>query len=190
MARNHSLSISFIFALLRTGLAAGVGEARGADRGPNFVIGFKSPHNKRGGDNLPERLRGLYDGTTTRTTPNCDIDAVYHAPLTKADKGRERGLSVNSVHLDYLRHIKGIDENPGRLLETLDDLELGDTPTCYGVRTKDAKLIVYPKHPKWTDACDLANDPYELTRLPADGPLATHLRAELAARMKDVTFTP
>jgi arylsulfatase A-like enzyme len=264
------------------------------DKPFSVVVGFKSPHNRRGGENLPERLRTLYEGKTTRKTPNCDIAAVYHAPLTEADKGKERGLSANSVHLDYLRHIKGIDENLGRLLDALDALnladdtvvvyssdngyylgerglgdkralyeeglrlpflvrypklfpkgavvddmvlnidlaptyldlaglpahpgmhgvsfkevarghtpadwrtsflayyrkELGDTPTCHGVRTKDAKLIVYPKHPEWTEVYDLATDPYELTRLPADGPLATRLQAKLDARMKDVNFTP
>lgn len=262
------------------------------DRPFSIVVGFKSPHNRRGGVNLPPRLRDLYDGKTTRTTPNCGIAAVYHPPLTAADAGRDRGLSANAVHLDYLRHIKGIDDNLGRLLDTLDGLgltddtvivyssdngfflgerglgdkralyeeglripmlvryprlfpggevnddlvlnidlaatyldlaglpayagmhgaswkglacgkrpadwrtsflcyyrkELGDTPTCYGVRTADAKLIVYPKHPEWTEVYDLKADPYELERLPADGPLAVRLREELDQRMQAVGF--
>jgi arylsulfatase A-like enzyme len=260
----------------------------------SIVLGFKSPHNKRGGDNLPERLRGLYEGKTTRKTPNCDITAVYHKPLTEEDKGKERGLSANSVHLDYLRHIKGIDDNVGRLLDALDELkladdtvvvyssdngyflgerglgdkralyeeglripfivryprlfpkgklvdemvinqdlaptfldlagvpvpmkmqgasfkqlaqgekpadwrksflsiyrkELGDTPTCHAIRTEDAKLIVYPKNPEWTEVYDLKNDPYELNRLPANGPLAKALEAELKKQMKAVGFKP
>jgi arylsulfatase A-like enzyme len=260
----------------------------------SMVVGFKSPHNKRGGDNLPERLRNLYEGETTRRTPNCGIAAVYHKPLTAADKGRQRGLSANSVHLDYLRHIKGIDENLARLLDALDELELaddtvvvytsdngyflgerglgdkralyeeglripfivryprlfpkgrivdemiinqdlaptfldlaglpahpgmhgasfkdlalgnkpagwrssflayyrkelGDTPTCHAVRTADAKLIVYPGRPEWTEVYDLKSDPYELHRLPADGPLATRLRAELEKQMGAVGFKP
>jgi len=90
----------------------------------SMVIGFKSPHNRRGGENLPERLRNLYEGQTTRRTPNCDLAAIYHKPLTEADKGKERGLSANSVHLDYLRHVKGIDENLGRVLDALDELKL------------------------------------------------------------------
>jgi arylsulfatase A-like enzyme len=66
--------------------------------------------------------------------------------------------------------------------------ELGDTPTCQGVRTADAKLIVYPNHPEWTEVYDLAADPYELERLPADGPLATRLRAELDRQAEAVGF--
>ncbi len=260
----------------------------------SIVLGFKSPHNRRGAENLPDRLRNLYEGKTTRRTPNCDLAAVYHKPLTAADKGKERGLSANAVHLDYLRHIKGIDENLGRLLDALDDLklaedtvvvyssdngyflgerglgdkralyeeglripfivryprlfpkgklvdemvinqdlaptfldlaglpahpgmhgasfkdlavgnkpanwrtsfltyyrkELGDTPTCHGIRTESAKLIVYPKNPEWTEVYDLKIDPYELTRLPADGPLATSLKVELDKQMKAVGFKP
>ena len=76
--------------------------------------------------NLPDRLRNLYEGKTTRRTPNCELAAIYHKPLTEEDKGKERGLSANSVHLDYLRHIKGIDENLGRLFDTLDKLKLAD----------------------------------------------------------------
>jgi arylsulfatase A-like enzyme len=68
--------------------------------------------------------------------------------------------------------------------------ELGDTPTCHAIRTDDAKLIIYPNRPEWTEVYDLKNDPYEMNRLPADGPLAEQLRAELEKQMKAVGFNP
>jgi N-acetylglucosamine-6-sulfatase len=249
----------------------------------SIVVGLKSPHNKRGGENLPERLRNLYADKTTKRTPNCEIAAVYHSPITESDAGKERGLSANSVHLDYLRHIKGNDENLGRLLDTLDQLnltedtvvvyssdngfflgerglgdkralyeeglrlpfivrypklfpkgkvldeivlnidlaptfldlaglpansamngvsfkklamgskpadwrtsflayyrkELGDTPTCCAVRTETSKLIYYHGKPDFTEAYDLANDPYELHNLVNNNAFIAPLRAEL-----------
>jgi arylsulfatase A-like enzyme len=258
----------------------------------SMVVGFKSPHNRRGGDSLPARLRSLYEGKSSRRTPNCDLAAVYHAPLTEADRGRERGLSANSVHLDYLRHIKGIDENLGRLLDALDqwkiaedtvvvytsdngyflgerglgdkralyeegiripflvryprlfpkgktvdelvinqdlapsylDLaglppqpamhgvsfkplalgekpagwrtsflayyhkELGDTPTCHGIRTTTHKLVRYPNVPEWTEVFDLVADPYETKNLAADATLTARLAAELDGLMKTVNY--
>ena len=258
----------------------------------SVVVGFKSPHNRRGGENLPPRLRGLYEGESTRPTPNCAIAAVYHPALTEADAGRPRGISANADHLDYLRHVKGVDDNVGRLLDVLDELgvaedtvvvyssdngyflgerglgdkralyeegiripflvryprrfpkgatedalvlnidlaptfidlaglpaapgmhgasfarlvagetpadwrtsflayyrkELGDTPTCHGVRTADAKLIVYPHKPEWTEVYDLKSDPYELKNLAGDVGLRARLETELAKRMQAVGY--
>jgi arylsulfatase A-like enzyme len=261
----------------------------------SMVVGFKSPHNKRGAERLPDRLRHLYEGKTTRPTPNVAIAAVYHKPLTAEDAGKPRGLSDNEVHLDYLRHIKGADENLGRLLAALDELkiaddtvivyssdngyflgerglgdkralyeeglrlpflvryprlfpkckcvdqmvlnidlaptfldlaglpvhpgmhgksfkdlacgntpanwrtsflayyrkELGDTPTCYGVRTTEAKMIVYPNNPEWNEVYNLAVDPYEMKNLVKDDPVLTSkLMVELDAQMKAVNYKP
>jgi arylsulfatase A-like enzyme len=91
----------------------------------SMVLGFKSPHSPRGGNNLPERLRGLFAGQTTRPTPNCGLPAIFHRrdPKTGANP---TGLAGNEVHLDYLRHIVGVDENVGRVLDALDALGLAD----------------------------------------------------------------
>ena len=264
-----------------------------AEKPFSLVLGFKSPHNKRGGESLPERLRTLYAGKKTQKTPNCAIPAIYHKPFAHPETRQGRGLVDNTIHLDYLRHIKGIDENLGRLLDALAELkltddtvivytsdngyflgerglgdkralyeegiripfiarypklfpkgkvvdqlvinqdlaptwldlaglpahpqmdgrsfkelalgqtpkdwrtsflcyyrkELGDTPTCRGIRTENAKLIVYPNHPEWNEAYDLKADPYELQRLPANSPLVNELTNELQKHIKAMGFT-
>ncbi len=97
----------------------------------SMVVGFKSPHSPRGGDNLPERLRTLYADEKSRPTPNQGIPAIYHAP-TPPGKEASLGLADNATHLDYLRHVKGADENLGRLLDSLDALGLAeDTVVVY-----------------------------------------------------------
>lgn len=259
----------------------------------SMVLGFKSPHNRRGGMNLPERLRDLYAGETSRPVPNLNTPAIYHKPHPETGE-YPRGLADNDVHLDYFRHIKGIDENLGRMLDTLDELnladdtvvvftsdngyflgehgcgdkralyeeslripflvryprqfpkglvvdemvlnidlaptyldvadlpvpdqmhgaswkplaagekptdwrtsflayyfkELGDTPTCYSVRTASAKLVVYPGKPEWTEAFDLTDDPYEIRNLAADAAFTAPLRTELDRLTGKYQFSP
>jgi arylsulfatase A-like enzyme len=97
----------------------------------SMVVGFKSPHTPRGGVNLPERLRNLYAGETSRPVPNFGAPAIYH-PLDEATGKQPQGLAANSVHLDYLRHVTGADENLGKLLDALDELGLTeDTAVVY-----------------------------------------------------------
>jgi arylsulfatase A-like enzyme len=255
------------------------------------VVGFKSPHNRRGGDNLPDRLKGLYAGESSRPVPNLKTPAIYHKP-NPATGEFPSGLADNSVHLDYLRHIKGVDENLGRLLDTIDEIglaedtvvvftsdngyflgehgcgdkralyeesiripmiaryprlfekgkvidelalnvdlaptfldiagvtvpenmqgrswkelaagkkpanwrksffahyykELGDTPTCIGIRTANAKLVRYPNHPEWTEAFDLEADPYETKNLASDPAFVGTLESLLTAHMNTLNF--
>ncbi len=92
----------------------------------SMVVGFKSPHSPRGGTNLPDRLRTLYQGESSKTVPNSWVRAIYHGPQTPGGEKELHGLSDNSIHLDYLRHVNGADENLGRLLDALDDLNLAD----------------------------------------------------------------
>lgn len=264
----------------------------------SMIIGFKSPHGPRGGVNLPERLRNLYADQATRTVPNCFVPAIYHATTKSKNKpnGEEStgGLSENTVHLDYLRHITGVDENLGRLLDTLDSLgltedtvvvytsdngyflgehhlgdkralyeeslripmlvrypklfgkgktidemvlnidiaptfldlagiprpaemqgaswktlasgekstqwrksffseyfrELGDTPTCIGIRTANSKLIKYIDHPEWTEVFQLDADPYETKNLASDHDTVVKLTADLDELAKTMKYAP
>jgi arylsulfatase A-like enzyme len=97
----------------------------------SLVLGFKSPHSPRGGQHLPERLRQLYDGEISRATPNCGVPAIFHQRDPQTGK-HASGLADNAIHLDYLRHIKGVDENVGRMLDALDELGLAeDTVVVY-----------------------------------------------------------
>jgi arylsulfatase A-like enzyme len=91
----------------------------------SMVVGLKSPHGPRGGENLPERLRHKFEGETSRPVPNLTSPAIYQPGNTGAGKEKQAGR-VNEAHLDYLRHIAGADENLGRLLQTLDELGLTD----------------------------------------------------------------
>lgn len=98
----------------------------------SIVVGFKSPHGPRGGNNLPARLRELYAGETTRPTPNCGVPAIFHKPAATTNDATPRGITSNAAHLDYLRHITGVDENVARLLKSLDELGLAeDTVVVY-----------------------------------------------------------
>lgn len=258
----------------------------------SMVVGFKSPHNRRGGPNLPPRLRDLYAGETSRPVPNLNTPAIYHKPNPETG-AYPRGLADNAVHLDYHRHIKGVDENLGRLLDTLDALkltedtvvvftsdngyflgehgcgdkralyeeslripmlaryprgfgkgltvddivlnidlaptfldlagvpvpaemqgaswkelaagkkpanwrtsflaqyykELGDTPTCVGIRTASAKLVKYAGRPEWTEVFDLSVDPYEVKNLAKTPARSEKLDLELDLLMKTLKYT-
>jgi arylsulfatase A-like enzyme len=97
----------------------------------SMVVGYKSPHSPRGGKNLPERLRNLYADKTSRPTPNCGVPAIFQKPDPKTGQ-HASGLADNAIHLDYLRHVAGVDDNIGRLLGALDELGLAeDTVVVY-----------------------------------------------------------
>ena len=260
----------------------------------SMVVGFKSPHSPRGGKNLPKRLRDHYAGETSRTVPNSTAKAIFHSVKPGGNENQLGGLFDNAIHLDYLRHVNGADENLGRLLDTLDELGLtddtvvvyssdngyylgehglgdkrsiyeeslrvpmlaryprlfgkglvvddmvlnidlaptfldlagvatphemqgvswkelaagrkpanwrqsflaeyffenggGDTPTLVGIRTVSAKLVKYAGHDEWTEAFDLAADPYELNNLAKEPAVMTKLGSELDAGMKAMNY--
>ena len=62
------------------------------------------------------------------------------------------------------------------------------SPTVLAVRTGTQKLIKYPGHDEWTEAFDLASDPYELKNLVGDKPLVEKLQSTFDAEAKAVKF--
>jgi arylsulfatase A-like enzyme len=92
-----------------------------------MAIGFKSPHTPRGGANLPERLRNLYAGETVHPPVNARANAIYRNPRPPDDPPNNwEGAKGNEAQLDYCRHVTGIDENLGRMMDALDELGLAD----------------------------------------------------------------
>ena len=62
------------------------------------------------------------------------------------------------------------------------------SPTVLAVRTETQKLIIYPGHEEWTEAFDLANDPYEIKNLVEDKSLVKDLRRKFDAEVRAVKF--
>src|SRR3954470_13666497 len=58
---------------------------------PFFLwLGFKSPHGPRGGENLPERNRGLYANEESRPVPNLAVPAIFDRDAKPATKEKAR----------------------------------------------------------------------------------------------------
>jgi arylsulfatase A-like enzyme len=88
---------------------------------PFFLwLGFKSPHGPRGGENLPERARGLYADDEPRDGPNLDVPAVFNSDVKTAAQPVRRNRQQDGIR-DYMRHITAIDECVGRVIDALEE---------------------------------------------------------------------
>lgn len=54
----------------------------------------------------------------------------------------------------------------------------------------DAQTLEYPNRSEWTEAFDLAADPYEIKNLASHSALTAKLETELTAMMMTVKYTP
>jgi arylsulfatase A-like enzyme len=81
-----------------------------------LVVGYKTPH---GPFQPPDRLKDLFAGEEARPPANAGS-----VPPFRANRPAGRAGAPARTNLDYFRCIAGVDENLGRLLETLDGLGL------------------------------------------------------------------
>jgi arylsulfatase A-like enzyme len=85
-----------------------------------MVLGFKSPHAPR---TSPERAKNRFAGQTLRDVPNLNV----RAPWASEQQPRRANRSEPKENLlNYFRVISAVDDNLGRLMQTLDDQKLAD----------------------------------------------------------------
>jgi arylsulfatase A-like enzyme len=97
------------------------------DRPFSIFIGFKTPHEPW---QPPARTANLYDGERGRIVPNLTTLPIYRQSRADlqyqkwAENAIREGLSGVKVNLNYFRCIKAMDDDVGRILNTLDALNL------------------------------------------------------------------
>ena len=97
------------------------------DKPFSIFIGFKTPHEPW---QPPKRTQDLYTGDLGRIVPNLTTLPIYRH--SKADLQHQKwaeaaireGKPGVKMNLNYFRCIKAMDDDVGRILETLDDLNL------------------------------------------------------------------
>ena len=85
----------------------------------SVVVGFKACH---GPNNPPERAKARFPKATARPVPNLGVPAIYRAGGDVPSA--ETNALPPSTNPDYFRCISAADDNLGRLLDTLDELNL------------------------------------------------------------------
>jgi arylsulfatase A-like enzyme len=85
----------------------------------DMVLGFKSPHDPR---TPPERAKDRFADHEYRPVPNLHIPSIY-PPGAAAWMGT---WLLQKTQLDYFRCISAVDDDLGRILDTLDRLHLSD----------------------------------------------------------------
>lgn len=91
-----------------------------------LVIGFKTAH---GPFDPPPRHADTYAGEQARTVPNLAVPAIYRQDGAGGRRPGARGPAGTGLvpaNLGYFRALTAMDENVGKLLALLDELELAD----------------------------------------------------------------
>lgn len=131
-----------------------------SDQPFDMVLGFKSPHDPR---TPPPRAQNRFADHQYGNVPNLHIPSIYPA---KAAKWKGTWL-LPKTQLDYFRCISAVDDDLGKILDTLDRLhltdntvviystdngiylgehELADKRTAYDESMRIPLLLRYPGH--------------------------------------------
>ncbi|MGH7199764.1 MAG: sulfatase-like hydrolase/transferase, partial [Planctomycetaceae bacterium] len=109
---------------------------RQSDKPFLLVVGYKTPHGPRRAESAPERLAGLYADATPKPPVSADDLAPYRRDEDDARPRNRRGRpDMRAGMRVYFQLLKGVDENVGRLLETLE--ETGQAKNTVVVFTSD-----------------------------------------------------
>ncbi len=99
----------------------------GADKDKPFfmVLGFKSPHDPR---TPPERDKNMFseDGGWARVVPNLDVYPPFKKTPEKLKHTEGPRVKMDRPMFDKFRCIYAADEEVGRMLKTLDELNLAE----------------------------------------------------------------
>lgn len=100
---------------------------RHRDRPFSLVLGYKSSH---GPFEPPPRAATRFAGAQARPVPNLGVPAIYREGSAANASGKGTALVTEKgetrLNLGYFRTLSAIDDNIGRLLKALDDLQLAD----------------------------------------------------------------
>jgi arylsulfatase A-like enzyme len=137
----------------------------------SLVVGYKSSH---GPWQPPERAKNRFTGAVSRSAPNLNVAPAYRpenasrpAPANRNRNRANNPMSDRSgMQRNYFRTLSAIDDNVGRLLQTLDELgltentvvvyssdngyylgehQLGDKRSAYEESLRVPFLVRYPK---------------------------------------------
>jgi arylsulfatase A-like enzyme len=128
-----------------------------------MILGFKTCH---GPFTPPPRNAKDYEGALARNVPNYGLPAIYAPAGPNGAKGKMTDAKEVPTNLGMFRGINSVDDNVGRLLKVLDDLELtedtvfvfssdngyylgehnlGDKRTAYEESLRIPMLVRYPR---------------------------------------------
>jgi arylsulfatase A-like enzyme len=100
-----------------------------------LYVAFKSPHQPRGDDNLPEWARELYQGKESLPVPNLGARASYKSAAQPSNRDNDRRVKQQDDDRNYMRHVTALDRCVGRLFDAL--VQTGQSDRTIVIVTSD-----------------------------------------------------